>query len=133
MVCPQDVEKDAVEASQDGLLEDMSKGGVWLERIPAMRRWKTSDLWTEKHLNVMRKMVVEGGRVWQRMYDTGWSDEKRWRGCNKKEGTEKRRLYHCPSWMEVRNQIPEGFRCGNKGPELRRRTGNGKEASHRML
>ena len=50
---------------------------------------------------------VEGGWVQKGMYDIGWSDDKKCRGCNKEEGTEKRRLYQCPSWREVRNQIPE--------------------------
>ena len=59
---------------------------------------KADEAWTEKHRNVTRKLVVEGGWV---------SDEKKkCRGCCK-EGTEKHRLYHCPSWREVRNQIPE--------------------------
>ena len=39
---------------------------------------------------VMRKLVVEGGLVQKRLYDIGWSDEKKRRGCNK-EGTEKHR------------------------------------------
>ena len=115
MVCPQDVEKDAVEASQDGLLEDMSKGGVWLERIPAMRRWKTSDLWTEKHLNVVRRMVVEGGRVWQRMYDTGWPDEKRWRGCNKKEGTEEKKAISLSVMDRSQEPDPGGVEMWEQG------------------
>ena len=45
----------------------------------------------------------------KRWYDIGWADEKKCRGCNKEEFTEKHRLYHCPCWKEVRNQIPERF------------------------
>ena len=30
-------------------------------------------------------------------------------GRNKEEGTEKHRLYHCPSWRTVGNQVPEGL------------------------
>ena len=50
---------------------------------------------------------MEGGWAQKRLYDIGCSDEKMCRGCNKREGTEKHRLYHCPSWKEVRNQTPE--------------------------
>ena len=69
---------------------------------------KTSETWTDKHRNAMRKLAVEGGWVQKRLYDIGWSDEKKkCRLCNKEEGTEKHRLYHCPSWREFRNQVPE--------------------------
>ena len=40
--------------------------------------------------NVMRKFVVEGGWVQKRVFDIGWSDEKKCRGCTKPE-------IHCPS------------------------------------
>ena len=39
--------------------------------------------------------------------DIGWSDEKKSRGCNKEEATEKHRLYRFSSGRPVRNQIPE--------------------------
>ena len=52
--------------------------------------------WTDKHRNVMRKLVVEEGWVQRRFFDIGWSDEKKCQGCDKEEGTEKHRLYHCP-------------------------------------
>ena len=38
----------------------------------------------------------------ERLGDIGWSDEKKGRGCNEEEGTEKHRLYHRPCRMEVR-------------------------------
>ena len=72
-----------------------------------MLRRKTNEVWTDKHWNVTRKRLVEGALVKKRLYDIGWSDEKKCRGCNKEEGTEKHRLYHCPCWRAVRNQIPE--------------------------
>ena len=50
--------------------------------------------------------IVEGVWVQQRLYDIGWSDENKCQGFNKEEGSEKQRLYHCPCWKEVRNQIP---------------------------
>ena len=71
-----------------------------------MLRRKTKEAWTDKHRNVTRKLVVEGGWVQKRLYDIGWSDEKKCRGCNKEEGTEKHSLYHCLCWKEVRNLIP---------------------------
>ena len=42
----------------------------------AILRRKTNDSWTHKHRHVMRKLVVEGGRVQKRMYDVGRSDEE---------------------------------------------------------
>ena len=78
-----------------------------LEAIQAMLRRKTIEARTDKHRNVKRKLVVEGGWVQKGLYDIGWSDEKKCRGCNKEEGTEKKGLYHCLCWRVVRNLIPE--------------------------
>ena len=64
---------------------------------------RQNEVWTDKHRNVTRKLVMEGGWVQERSYDIGWSDDKKCRGCNKEEGTEKLCLYHCPCWKEVRN------------------------------
>ena len=47
--------------------------------------------------------------MWKRLCDIGWSDEKECKGCDKEEGTERHRLYHCPSCREVRNHIPDGL------------------------
>ena len=66
-----------------------------------MLRRETSELWTVEHRNLVRKLVVEGGWVQKSMYDIGWLDEKKCRACDKAEGTERHRLYHCPSWWEV--------------------------------
>ena len=68
------------------------KDGVWLEPIQAMLRRMTTDVWTEKHRNVTRKVVVGGGWVQKRLHVVGWSIEKKCRGCNKEEGTERHRL-----------------------------------------
>ena len=70
-----------------------------------MLRRKTNEAWTDKHRHVTRKLVKEVGQ--KSLCAIGRSDEKKCRGCNKEEGTEKHRLYHCPCWKEVRNQIPE--------------------------
>ena len=37
-------------------------------------------------------------------------DEKKSQECGEDEGTAKHKLYHCPMWRELRNQIPEGQR-----------------------
>ena len=106
VVCPQNVKKDASETSQDGLYwkswaanhkgEEL-KEGVWLEPVRAMLRGKTNEVWTDMHRNVTRKPVVEGCWVQRRLYDIGWSDEKKCRGCKKEEErTEKHRRCHCP-------------------------------------
>ena len=79
-----------------------------------MLRRQTDEAWTGKHRNVTRKLVVEGDWMLKRLYDIGWSDEKTCRGCNREEGTEKHRLYHCPCWKEVRNQN-RGVGEGNDG------------------
>ena len=39
-----------------------------------------------------------------------WSDIIQCQACQKEEGTEKHRLYHCPAWYEVRREIPEVFK-----------------------
>ena len=62
--------------------------------IQALLR-RNNEAWTGQHRHVTRKLVVEGGWVQKRLYDIGWSCEKKCRGCNKEEGTEKHRLYHC--------------------------------------
>ena len=87
--------------------------------IRAVLRRKTNEAWTDKHRNVTRKLVVEGGRVQKRLYDIGWSDEKMCRGCNKEEGTEKHRLFHCPCWKEVGKPILGHM--GTKGQDLKER------------
>ena len=81
------------------------KEGIWLEPALELLRKKT-----EKHRNVARKLVLEGGWVQKKVYDTGWSDESKCQACHKEEGTEKHRLYHCREWHEVRQGIPEAFR-----------------------
>ena len=89
-----------------------------------MFRRKINEAWTDKNRNVTRKLVVKGGWVQKRLYDTGWSDEKKCRGCNKEEGTEKHRLCHCPLLTEIRNQIPR--RLGDVGAEVKNSKRDGK-------
>ena len=116
VVCPQDVKKMLL---RQAIMVHWRKWaakheceelkGVWLDPIQAMLRGRINEEWTDKHRNVMRKLVSGGGWVQKRFYDIGWSDDKTCQGCNK-EGTEKHRLYHCPCWKEIRSKIPEKVR-----------------------
>ena len=81
---------------------------MWLESIQATLRRKTNKLWTDKRRNVMRQLVMERGWVQKRVYDTGWSDVQKCRGCDNEVGTEKHSLSHCPKWRAV-NQVLEGL------------------------
>ena len=56
-----------------------------------MLRRRTDEEWTDKHRNVMRKLVVEGVWVQKRLHDIGLSDENK-RGDHKEEGSVKHRL-----------------------------------------
>ena len=46
----------------------------------------------------------------KRLFDIGWSDVSQCQACQREEGTEKHRLYHCPEWHAARRGIPEAFR-----------------------
>ena len=117
-VCPKDVKKMLLQRARTVYwkkwaakheIEEL-KEGVWLEPALALSRKKTKGDWTEKHRNVARKMLLEGGRVQQRLFDFGWSNERECQACHKTKGTEKRRLYYCPEPHEIRIEIPEAFR-----------------------
>ena len=84
------------------------KEGIWLE--PALALLRKKEDWTEKHRNVARKLILEGGWVQKKLFDIGWSDESECQACHKEEGTEKHRLYHCPEWHEIRREIQEAVR-----------------------
>ena len=60
VVCPQDVAKHEC--------EDV-KEGVWMEPSQAVLRRRTKEARTDKHRNVTRKLVVEGGWVQKSFYD----------------------------------------------------------------
>ena len=81
-----------------------------MEPALALLRKKTKEKWTEKHRNVARKLVLEGGWVQKKLHDIGWSDENECQACHKEEGTEKHRLYHCSEWYEIGQEIQEAFR-----------------------
>ena len=61
-------------------------------------------LWTDKHRDAVRKLAVEEGCVQTRTYDTGWSDEKMCRGCNKEEA---RRSTYFPLFVMRESQKPD--------------------------
>ena len=86
------------------------KGGAWLEPGQALWHHKVKENWAEKHRNVARKIFLEGGWTQMRLFDIGRSDVSQCQACQKEEGREKHRLYHCPEWYEVRREIPEVFR-----------------------
>ena len=39
----------------------------------------------------------------KRLFDIGWSDVSQCQACQREEGTEKHRLYHCPEWHAARH------------------------------
>ena len=47
--------------------------------------------WTEKHRNVARKIILDGGWTQKRLFDIGWSDVSKCQACQMEEGTEKHR------------------------------------------
>ena len=82
---------------------------------------------------VARKIFLEGGWTQKRLFDIGWSDVSQCQACHNEEGTEKRRLYHCSEWHEIRREISGGLLKVGKKRELRRKSGSGKEVSSRTL
>ena len=109
------------------------KEGVWLEPAQVLLRKKVKENWTEKHRNVARKIFLEGAWTQKRLFDVDWSDISQRQACQKEEGTEKHRLYHCPEWYEVRREIPEVFRKLEQWQEPQRRCGSGKEVLLNIL
>ena len=118
LVCPKDFKKMLVQSSRSVYWKKWAakheyeelKGGVWLEPGLALLRKKVKEIWTEKRRNVARTIFLEGGWTQKRLFDVGWSDISQCQACQREEGTEKHRLYHCPEWYEVRREIPEAFR-----------------------
>ena len=117
-VCPKDVKKMSLGQARSTYwrkwavkhgIEEL-KEGIWLEPALALLRKKTKEGWTDKHRNVARQVVLEGGWVQNRLYVIGWSNESKCRACHTEERTEKHRLYHYPGWNEVRRQITEAVR-----------------------
>ena len=88
VVCPQDVKKMLLKQVQMVWWKKLAaihecgelKAEMWPEPIEAMLRRRTNEVWwKDKNRNVMRKLVVEGGWVQQRMCNIGWSHERKCR------------------------------------------------------
>ena len=117
-VCPQDVKKDAGTEDPISVRKKWAtkheyeefKAGSWLGPGLALVRKKEKGDWTEKHRNVARKIFLGGCWTQKRSFDIGWSDISQCQACQREEGTEKHRLYHCRKWHAVRRGIPEAFR-----------------------
>ena len=99
----------------------------------ALLRKKVKVNWTEKHRNVARKIFLAGGWTHKRLFDIGWSDVRESRACQMEEGTEKHMLYHCLEWHAVGRRSQRLSRNGNRRRRCRRKSGNGKEVSLRIL
>ena len=128
-VCPKDVKKMLLQQARTVYWKKWAakheyeelKEGIWLEPALALLRKKTKEDWTEKHRNVARKLVLEGGWVQKKLFDIGWSDESECQACHKEEGTEKHRLYHCPEWYEGQTGDSRGIqKVGAKSENLKK-------------
>ena len=78
-------ESDQAEVLSTRMSLSPSKQTTGLQAVPRSRQshpCRNGPL-PDKHRNVTRKLVLEGGWVQKRLYGIGWSDEKRCRGCNK--------------------------------------------------
>ena len=94
--------------------------GMCLEPALALLRRKTKEEWTDKHRNVARKLVLEGGWVPRRIFDIG---------CHKEEGTEK----HRPWPRIVRSQTGDPtnlHNVGAKSENLKKRVEVAKRYGH---
>ena len=68
-VCPKDVKKMQLQQARTVYWKKWAakhdyeelKEGIWVEPALALLRKKTKEEWTEKHRNVARKLVLEGG------------------------------------------------------------------------
>ena len=64
---------------------------------------------------------MEAGWVQKRLYDIGWTDEKKCGGCISEEGTEKHRdraIARVGGKLETRSQ--KNWRNGSRGPKAKR-------------
>ena len=84
-------------------------------RACSLAKRKLGRIGPENHRNVARKVFLECGWARRRSFDVDWSEISQRQACQKEEGTEQHRLYHCPEWYEVRREIPEVFRKLERG------------------
>ena len=81
-VCPQDVKKMLNRQAKDVAVKRRAtkhgyqelKDRVWVEPLNAVV--ERSQRWTTQHVNVARKLIVEGGWKQKRWYDMGLSEGK---------------------------------------------------------
>ena len=95
---PRSREKDPLATGQVGLLEEVGSKARGLrigrnafglsQLLLCCEGGRTKEECTDKHRNVARKLVLEGGWVQKRLFDVGWSDESKCQACHKEEGTE---------------------------------------------
>ena len=81
------------------------------EEMRAMLRRKIGEKWTDKHRHCDAKACC-GRRMGAEQIVRHWlvRRKRKCRRCNKEEGTEKHRPYHCPCWREIRSQLSEELR-----------------------
>ena len=107
------------------------KESIWLEPALALLRKKTKGEWTEKHRNVARKLVLEGGWVQKKLYDINWWDKSVCQACHKEEGTEKHRLYQSPRMVPIQTGDPRCFQeVGAKSANFKRGVEMSKRCCH---
>ena len=125
MCLPKGRKEDASETGQVSLLEEVAakheyeelKEGVGLRADLALLR-KTKEGWTEKHRNVARMLILEGGRVLGRMK------------VNVTPVTRRKAQKSTRSAQKGTNSVGRSQRLpgsGSKKQEPQRRNGSGKE------
>ena len=80
-VCPKDVKKMLVQQAWSVYWKKWCSNartriieGILLEPALTLLRKNRQEDWTEKHGNVARKPVLEGGWVQKKLFDVGWLD-----------------------------------------------------------
>ena len=122
VVCPQDVQQVLLkQARLVGPLDDMGKqrtNGVDKRSVaganPSRAAKEDQQSLDRQAPTCDEEVVVEGGLVWRRSCDTGWSDEKKCEGCDKEEHGEAQ--VEPLSIMEG-SQKPDPGRAGKMGTE----------------
>ena len=134
-VCPRDVKKMLVQQARSvrwkkWAAKHENEELKELEPALALPRKKTREDWTEKHRNVVRKLV---GWAQKKLFDIGWSDESECQACHKAEGTENHVFYHCQEWYEIRRKIPEVFSKWEQKATTSKKEWSGKDVLSRIL
>ena len=95
--------KWAAKHEYEELKEAWLEPGLALVRKKKKIGLKSIEMWPG------RSFWKEVGRK-KRLFDIGWWDNSQCQACQREEGTEKHRLYHCPAWHTVERGILEAFR-----------------------